>query len=233
MEEGTLALLLPLTWCDVVRLRWCPQSKKEKVGISPYLLGSLLPPWSRSTWGEWAKGSPKWSLGSQSNPRFWFQLSPLLTAKLWARFQNFPSLNVPVRKMWLVRAHTSQECSADKTGKAHNDISKAQAVSTWLAYALNGRIQVWAGRLPWDPLSGLIQELVRVGQEVHVPDFIKIPFRISVLFPENNEKKETCGTSLVDQWFRIHFPVQGTWVWSWSRNCDPTSLRAAKPTHQD
>ena len=71
---------------------------------------------------------------------------------------------------------------------------------------------MWAGRLPWDPLSGLIQELVRVGQEVHVPDFIKIPFRISVLFPENNEKKETCGTSLVDQWFRIHFPVQGTWV---------------------
>ena len=71
---------------------------------------------------------------------------------------------------------------------------------------------MWAGRFPWDPLSGLIQELIRVGQEVHVPDFIKIPFRLSVLFPENNEKKETCGISLVDQWLRIHFPMQGTWV---------------------
>lgn len=71
---------------------------------------------------------------------------------------------------------------------------------------------MWAGRLPWDPLSGLIREVVRVGQEIHVPDFIKIPFRLSVLFPENNEKRETCGTSLVDQWLSIHFPMQGMWV---------------------
>lgn len=71
---------------------------------------------------------------------------------------------------------------------------------------------MWAGRLPWDPLSGLIPEVVSVGQEIHVLDFIKIPFGLSVLFPENNEKRETCGTSLVEHWLSIHFPMQGMWV---------------------
>ena len=36
------------------------------------------------------------------------------------------------------------------------------------------------------------------------------------------------GTSLVAQWFRIHLPMQGTWVQALVRE-DPTCLGATKP----
>ena len=44
---------------------------------------------------------------------------------------------------------------------------------------------------------------------------------------KTNKKK---WTSLVAQWWRIHLPMQETWVWSliWE---DPTCRRATKPLH--
>ena len=39
---------------------------------------------------------------------------------------------------------------------------------------------------------------------------------------------KTEGTSLVVQWLRIHLAMQGTWVWSWSGNWDPTYQGATK-----
>ena len=41
-------------------------------------------------------------------------------------------------------------------------------------------------------------------------------------------KKETTGTSLVAQWFRIRLPMQGTWVRALVRE-DPTCRGATKP----
>ena len=42
--------------------------------------------------------------------------------------------------------------------------------------------------------------------------------------------EQTCGTSLVAQWLRIHLPMQGTQVRSlvWE---DPTCHEATKPVH--
>ena len=50
-----------------------------------------------------------------------------------------------------------------------------------------------------------------------------------MLFLTNNVKsKRDIGASLVLQWFRIHLPMQGTWIRSLIQE-DPTCCGATKP----
>ena len=46
------------------------------------------------------------------------------------------------------------------------------------------------------------------------------------------KKLDYFWTSLVGQWWRIHLPVQGTWVWSLVQE-DPTCCKATKPVYHN
>ena len=46
------------------------------------------------------------------------------------------------------------------------------------------------------------------------------------------KKLDYFWTSLVGQWWTIHLPVQGTWVWSLVQE-DPTCCRATKPVYHN
>ena len=108
--------------------------------------------------------------------------------------------------------------------------------------SITSPIHNWVLLLLWIHLfilSGVISPLIYIAywaptnlrsSSLSVLSFcLFIPFRG---FSRHSLKKYLLRTSLVVQWWRIHLPVQGTWVWSlvWE---DPTCYGATKPMCHD